>query len=234
MILLHHGLGAVESWEQTVPALVEAGFRVIAYDRWGYGLSDPRKGIDIPVFWHDQEDLFALLSQLEIERANLVGHSDGATIALRFAARRPERMSKLAVIAPHIYVEPRMVSGMAEVKDAYNENERFREGMNRLHGEKAEQVFANWYDGWMKPENRNWDMRSELNCIACPVLVVQGSEDEHTESRHARETAENIPGAELWLVDGAAHMLPQDQPEVFNPRLVDFLTGSNSQDVWER
>ena len=69
-------------------------------------------------------------------------------------------------------------------------------------------------------------MRPELKRIACPVLVVQGCEDEHTEPRHARETAANIPGAELWLVDGAAHMLPQDLPEVFNPRLLEFLTGA--------
>jgi pimeloyl-ACP methyl ester carboxylesterase len=234
VVLLHHGLGAVESWEDTTPFLAEAGFRVLVYDRWGYGRSDSRPGIDIPAFREDQEDLLALLDWLEIEQAHLVGHSDGATIALRFAARHPERLCRLAAIAPHVYLEARMESGMAAVQEAYRENSRFQEGMRRLHGEMANSVFSNWYNGWLWPENRNWDMRPELKRIAYRVLVVQGCEDEHAEPKHARETAAHISGAELWLVEGAAHMLPQDLPELFNPRLLDFLTGEGIQDHHHR
>ncbi len=95
--------------------------------------------------------------------------------------------------------------------------------MQRLHGEKTEAVFYNWYNGWYSERNRSWDMRPELGKIACPALVVQGEADEYASPQHARDLAAAIPGAELWLEPGAGHMLPQDEPDLFNLRLLAFL-----------
>jgi len=67
-------------------------------------------------------------------------------------------------------------------------------------------------------------MRPLLSRIICPTLVVQGEDDEHATLQHAHDIAESIPGAELWLVPGAMHMLPQDLPEVFNQKLLEFLS----------
>jgi pimeloyl-ACP methyl ester carboxylesterase len=221
--LLHHGLGSSRAFRLQIPALVEAGFFCLAYDRWGYGLSSPRPALDLPEFSIDRHHLEALLDHLGLEQAALAGHSDGGTLALYFAARRPQRAWALVTIAAHIYVEPRMAPGMDAVRRSFEQDERFRQGLQRMHGEQVEQVFYNWYGGWHRPERMEWDMRPVLSDIQCPTLVVQGVEDEHATPQHARDIAAAIPGAELWLVDRGRHMLPQENPQRFNPRLAAFL-----------
>jgi pimeloyl-ACP methyl ester carboxylesterase len=223
VILLHHGLGAVPSWKQQAAVLAGTGFRTIVYDRWGYGRSDPRPSLSQPSFNSDVEDLLALLDELKIEQAHLVGHSDGGTIALYFAAQNPSRVMRIAVVAAHVYVEDKMETGIRQVGDSYRRDERFREGLRRLHGEKVDSVFYNWYDGWVNEENLGWDMRPVLAGIQAKVLVVQGSNDEHATIQHARDLFESLPQAELWLVPSGSHMVPQEMAEIFTQRLLNFL-----------
>jgi pimeloyl-ACP methyl ester carboxylesterase len=223
VVLLHHGLGSVRAWRGQIPVLVEAGFHVIAYDRWGYGGSDARPGLDLPTFTVDLEDLRSLLEQLGIQRTALLGHSDGGTIALYYSARHPMQVSCLVTVAAHIYVEPKMEPGILGVKQAFETDERFRMGMQSAHGDKYEAVFHYWFDGWHRIESLTWDMRPVLGQIRCPALIVQGEEDEHATPQHAKDIAEAIPGAELCLLPKAGHMLPQENASLFNPRLLQFL-----------
>jgi len=223
VILLHHGLGSTRAWKELTTLLAEEGWRVIAYDRWGYGKSEPRPSLSVPDFSDDLDDLSELMDKLRLKQAALVGHSDGGTIALYFAAHCPERVAGLATVAAHIYVEPKMEPGIESIRSAYEGDALFRKAFRRVHGEKSQAVFWNWYNGWCRPENMGWDMRPLLGSIGIPTLVVQGLQDEHATPQHARDIASAIPGAILWLVDGAKHMFPQDTPERFNPRLLDFL-----------
>lgn len=223
VVLLHHGLGAIPAWSAQIPALLEAGYRVVAYDRWGYGGSQARQGLALPGFEPDRADLLDLVSALEIGRFALVGHSDGGTIALYFAADHPAMVACLVTIAAHIYVEPMMEGGIRGVFDAFENDPRFRKGLRRYHGENTNQVFANWYYGWCSPENQDWDMRPHLAGIRCPLLVVQGQEDEHATPEHALDIAAGVPGASVWLVPEADHMLQQRNAEQLNPRLINFL-----------
>lgn len=223
VVLLHHGLGSTRAWRKQLPALVQAGWRVITYDRWGYGKSQARDGIDMPLFRQDQDDLLALLDLHRLSKVVLVGHSDGGTISLYFASRFPERVTALVSIAAHIYVEPKMTSGIGSVRFGWDQDEGFRRAFQKIHGEKYQSVFFNWYDGWHCSETIGWDMRPVLTGIRCPAFIVQGEEDEHAIPQHAVDLAACIPGAELWIADGAAHALPQEQPEPFNSRLLDFL-----------
>jgi pimeloyl-ACP methyl ester carboxylesterase len=223
VILLHHGLGTLGAWEEQIPALVDAGLRVIAYDRWGYGKSDPRQHLALPYFEDDLDDLLSLLEALKIPSASLIGHSDGGTLSLYFAEKYPQRVERMVIVAAHIYVEPKMIPGIEGLRAALTGEIKFQEGMQRVHGEKWEQVFWNWYDGWVNESILAWDMRPLLHKIACPVLVVQGLEDEHATPKHAQDMASAIPGAELWLVEGGAHMLPRELPQAFNQRIWDFL-----------
>lgn len=223
VVLLHHGLGSTRAWRAQIPALVEAGFRVIAYDRWGYGGSDPRPGLDIPLFQADRQDLLALLDGLGVERAALVGHSDGGTLALYFAADQPRRVTSLVVVAAHIYIEPKMQTGINAVRRAFEADERFHEGLQRVHGENTLAVFDGWFYGWLRPENLSWDLRPVLSRVTCPVLVVQGMEDEHAVPQHAQDLAAALPRSSLWLEPGVNHMLPQEKPAAFNRRVVEFL-----------
>jgi len=93
VVLLHTGLGSMRAWRGQVPALVEAGYKVMAYDRWGYGDSDTRPRLDLPSFSTDLNELNCLMEQLGIQRAALIGHSDGGTIALYFAAQQAMKVS---------------------------------------------------------------------------------------------------------------------------------------------
>jgi pimeloyl-ACP methyl ester carboxylesterase len=223
VVLLHHGLGAARSWKEQVPVLSEAGYHVLVYDRWGHGKSSPRSSWGMPYFEPDLADLGWLLDELEIKQAALVGHSDGGKIAMYFAADHPERVRCLAAVAAHVYVETRMGPGIQQVLSDFKSDDRFREKLRRVHGDKVESLFHGWYDGWTNPAWASWDMRPVLRKITCPALVAQGLEDEHATPQHARDIAANIPGAELWLAPGVGHMLPQDSPEEFNRRLLEFL-----------
>jgi pimeloyl-ACP methyl ester carboxylesterase len=223
VILLHHGLGSTRAWRRQVHPLAEAGSRVIAYDRWGYGKSDSRAAISVPCFEEDQCDLLSLLDQMKIQHTALVGHSDGGTIALYLAAAHPERITCLVTIAAHIYVEPKMQSGILSVRHAFENDAEFRSRFQRAHGGKYQQVFDNWFNGWSRSEHLTWDMRPELGRIRCPVLVIQGLEDEHATPQHAEDLAKAIPGADLWLVPGASHMLQREAAKALNQRLVEFL-----------
>ncbi|MBN1666299.1 MAG: alpha/beta fold hydrolase [Anaerolineales bacterium] len=223
VVLLHHGLGSTLAWRAQIDPLAQAGYRVVVYDRWGYGASAPRPDLAVPGFEDDLADLEALLQALQIERPALVGHSDGGTIALYYAAEFPAQVSALVTVAAHVYVENKMEPGIQGIKTAFEQEARFRQGLQRVHGEKFESVFQNWYHGWHQPAALQWDARPRLATITCPALVVQGREDEHASPQHAQDIAASISGSELWLVAGARHMLPQEQPEVFNPRLLAFL-----------
>ena len=255
VILLHHGLGSTRAWRAQIPALVSAGYRVIAYDRWGYGGSDPRPALDVPSFAIDLADLCLLINHYldtqigadskdgtnksyadkenpyPTQTVNLIGHSDGGTLALYFASKYPKYVSGLVTVAAHIYVEPKMLPGIEGVQLAFEHDPRFSEGLRRLHGQKTESVFNNWYTGWHKTENIFWDMRPLLGNIKCPALIVQGLEDEHATPQHARDIAAAIPSlgtnqTKLWLVEGAGHMFPQEMPEVFNHGVLSFLQDS--------
>lgn len=223
VVLLHHGLGSVYSWQAQIHVLVAAGYRAIVYDRWGYGHSDAREQLSIPYFEDDLSDLQALLDLLQIQSTALVGHSDGGTIALYYAAQHAKQVKAVVPIAAHIYVEPKMRPGIEGVKRAFDNDSNFRQGLKRLHADKVNAVFQGWYQGWCRPENQNWDMCSTLEHVSCPTLVVQGMEDEHATPQHARDIAAAIPGARLWLLPEAGHMLPQDYPDEFNARLCSFL-----------
>jgi pimeloyl-ACP methyl ester carboxylesterase len=221
--LLHHGLGSVKAWRGQILTLAELGYYVIAYDRWGYGGSEIRPGLDLPTFTSDINDLQCVFEQLGIHRAALVGHSDGGTIALYFAAQQSNLVSCLVTVAAHIYVEPKMESAILGIGRDFETDEHFRRGLQAAHGEKYEKVFYNWFNGWQRTEHRSWDMRPVLSQIGCPGLIVQGDADEHATPKHARDITEAIPGAELWLVPGAGHMLPQENTSLFNHRLLQFL-----------
>jgi pimeloyl-ACP methyl ester carboxylesterase len=223
IIFLHHGLGSTHAWRNQVPAFSAAGYRVILYDRWGYGKSEARPYLSVPSFEDDLSDLRTLLEILEIQRAILIGHSDGGSIGLYYAAQFPEQVHALVTVAAHIYLEPKMEPSVQGIQQALENDQRFRQGLQRTHGEKYESTFYNWFNGWYSPATLDWDMRPLLSGIHCPALVIQGEEDEHATLQHAIDIAENILGAELWLVRNGKHMLPQEIPREFNHRVLSFL-----------
>lgn len=219
VVLLHHGLGSLQAWQAQFEFLIAHGVSVLAYDRWGYGRSNDRPSLDPPFFEEDVQDLKALVSK-ENKALILVGHSDGGNIALSYASRYPQNVLGLIVVAAHIYFEPKMAEGIQDLFRSYQENEAFKEALQRVHGGKA--VFERWFQAWTRL-GVGWDVRQTFSNIQCPVLVIQGSEDEHATAQHAIDCAAALPNGRVQIVAGANHMLPQKSSDIFNQILIQSL-----------
>jgi pimeloyl-ACP methyl ester carboxylesterase len=223
VVALHHGLGAVPAWSGQIPALGTAGFRVLAYDRWGYGRSAERD--DLPVDYLDREpgDLLALMDLLGLEQAHLLGHSDGGTIALLFAARYPQRVRRMVVAAAHIYNEEVGREGLRQTLERYQREPAFRAAFLALHGERSDRIVLRWLNRILTEEAVDLEMRALLADIRAPTLVIQGELDEFASQQHARDIAAGIREAELWLIPGCRHNPNLERTAEFNTRVIEFL-----------
>jgi pimeloyl-ACP methyl ester carboxylesterase len=178
VLLLHEGLGSVRLWKDFPGALAAAtGARVVAYSRFGHGDSDAPPRPRTPRFMHEEaaEVLPALLAALGIAEPVLVGHSDGASIALLHAATHPVRA--VVAIAPHVFVEE---VGLAEIRAARRayESGGLRERMARHHRD-PDAAFYGWNDVWLHPDFPRWSIEDVLPRITCPLLLIQGTEDQY-------------------------------------------------------
>jgi pimeloyl-ACP methyl ester carboxylesterase len=206
LVFLHEGLGCIELWKG-FPDLVakETGLNVMIYERQGYGASSP---LDLPrpldyLEIEAQEYLPQLLQQLGIKRPILIGHSDGATIALIYAALYP--VSMVLTAAAHVLVEDLTIAGIEVATQRYHKN-KVCQKLEKYHGAKAPDLFWAWADTWLDPAFRNWNVSHFLPAINCPVLLVQGKEDEFATLDQIDLIAKEIGSqAKIVVLDNCAH-----------------------------
>jgi pimeloyl-ACP methyl ester carboxylesterase len=222
VVLLHHAVGSVRTWRKQLPVLA-GQFRATAYDRPGFGQST---WADVwPADYLDQDvaDLIALLDALGIERAALVGHSDGATIALLAAARHPQRVTGVLAESPHVAVEvPRCPRAVEQFVDGLDASPDLQASLARNHGPRAGEVVQRWRDRWCDPAFWSWDVSAELAAVRCPVLVVHGAADPYFSVQHSAMIAARAQG-ELIVLPGLGHSPHSEAPELFAPLLLGFL-----------
>lgn len=215
LVFLHEGLGSAGLWRDYPERLCAAtGRSGLAYSRRGYGASDPARLPRPPAFMHREasEVLPALLDAAGIEKAALYGHSDGASIALLFAARQPARVEVLALEAPHVVVEEVTVESIARLGEAYLGG-GLRRTLARWH-ENPDATFHGWRDVWLAPAFRSWDIRDELASVRAPVLVLQGAEDEYGTWAQVEAVVEGVSGpARAVRVAGCGHAPHRERPE---------------------
>lgn len=156
----------------------------------------------------------------------LVGHSDGASIALLFAARYPDRAEGVVSEAAHIIVEGVTLDGIRVAKRAYDApDSRLAAALRRHHGENADAVFAAWADTWLSPDFADFDMGGELGNIAAPVLAIQGESDEYGTLRQLELIAEGVTGpVETWLVPDCGHVPHHQAADRVLPRIAEFAS----------
>ncbi len=180
LVFLHEGLGSLALWKEFPAALAErTGCGALVYSRYGNGFSTILAEARTPAYMHDEAlcVLAELLRELAIEDPILIGHSDGASIALIYAGEHSDGVRALVLEAPHIFVEELSVHSIAAVRHEYETTE-LRARMARHHSD-ADRTFFGWNDVWLSEEFREWNIEEFVGRIRVPILAVQGLEDEY-------------------------------------------------------
>jgi pimeloyl-ACP methyl ester carboxylesterase len=224
LVLLHEGLGSVGLWRGFPRALADAtGRRVFAFSRFGHGRSEPPPAPRTPAFFHEEarEVLPALLEQLGAPEPILVGHSDGASIALIHAAEQP--VTALALLAPHVVVEDITVAAIRETRAEY-EDGGLRARMGRHHDD-PDAAFHGWCDVWLDPAFRAWTLEPEAERVAVPALLIQGADDPYGTLDQLDRIEARVRGQVRRVVVPGGHSPHLEAPEQVLAALADFTAG---------
>jgi len=227
LVFLHEGLGSVALWRD-FPRKVAARLRAPAllYSRFGYGASDGLAGKRTPRFMHDEAltVLPALLDRLGIERPILIGHSDGASIALIHAAAAQRPVKALVCLAPHAFVEPVCLESIARIRQSYLDT-GLRQRLARYHTH-VDDAFLGWADAWLDPEFLSWSIEGLLGEIDQPLLLIQGRDDEYGTLAQLDRIEACVKGPTRRLVlDRCGHSPHRDQEADVADAIVAFVSG---------
>ena len=228
LVFLHQGLGSIGQWRDFPAKLAAAaGCRALVYDRYGYGQSDvlaePRRTVR---FMHD-EALIALpeLRQaLGLENPVLIGHSDGASIALIHAGAG-HAVRGVVAMAPHVFIEPVCLSSIRKATETFEKTD-LAERLGRYHRD-ARKTFYGWADVWLDPEFKGWDIRDDyLGSITVPVMVIQGHDDIYGTMAQLDEIQRRVKGpCELVKLEDCGHAPFREQPEKTLAAVTRFIKG---------
>jgi pimeloyl-ACP methyl ester carboxylesterase len=230
LVFLHEGLGSVSMWRDFPDkAAAATGCTALVYSRYGHGDSDvlgePR-GVD---YMHVEalEALPDLLEELSIRDPVLVGHSDGGSIALIYAAARGAK--GIIAMAPHVFVEDISVKSIAEAKTAFEITD-LPQKLARHHADAAK-TFWGWNDIWLHPDFRSWNIEEHLPRVHCPVLAIQGFDDEYGTMAQLDAIAKQTGGPiELLRLAACRHSPHRDQPGVVLEAMSRFIERLGERD----
>jgi pimeloyl-ACP methyl ester carboxylesterase len=209
IVFLHEGLGSAGQWKDfpsRLSALCGCGF--LTYSRWGYGGSDARPRPWPADFLEDEATVVLpeLLAAEGITRPVLFGHSDGGTIALMYAAAVPDGVRGVISEAAHVMLEDIGIEGITRARDSFLHGD-LRARLLRQHGDHAEDTILGWTGNWLRPDMRAWDIRERLRAIRCPVLVIQGRDDDFGTLEQVEAIVSHAGGpAERLILDGCGHI----------------------------
>jgi pimeloyl-ACP methyl ester carboxylesterase len=224
LVFLHEGLGSISHWKD-FPARVAAatGCPVTVYSRYGSGNSDLLREPRGVRYMHDEalQSLPDLLAQLGIENPILVGHSDGASIALIYAGVH-DRVRGLVLLAPHVFVEDLSVASIAEAKVKF-ETTNLPEKLARHHRDAA-RTFWGWNNIWLHPDFRRWNIEEYLPRITCPILAMQGLDDQYGTMAQVEAIRKQSGGpVEVVTLADCKHSPQRDQPEATLEAISQFV-----------
>lgn len=212
LVFLHDSLGCITVWRDFPARLAAAlGCDALVYDRRGYGASspfgpEPRQ----PAYLEDEaEVLTRVLDACGVREAVLFGHSDGGSIALvaaaRDSARQPARVCAVVTEGAHVIVEELTLAGIRDAREALRTTD-LRARLQRHHGERTDAVTSAWIDVWLSPGFRDWSITPYLPAVRCPVLVLQGSDDEYGTPAQVRTIVAGVAGpARAHFASGVGH-----------------------------
>lgn len=224
IVMLHEGLGSVAHWKDFPSQLAErTGTGVFVYSRYGHGASDCLQEPRPVSYMHHEAQVVLpeILRQAEIERPVLLGHSDGASIAIIYTGTFPDSPAGLILEAPHVFVEDISVSSIAQARVLYEQTD-LRERLARYHA-NAESLFWGWNNIWLDLDFRVWNIESCLDLIRCPVLVLQGAQDEYGTVKQVEAIQARIRRASARILEDCKHAPHRDQRETTLSAIGQFL-----------
>lgn len=231
LVFLHEGLGCIALWRAFPRQLVErTGLPALVYSRRGYGRSQGFGEELQPGFMHDEarQVLPALLERFGVDRPVLVGHSDGASIALIYAAyaaapadRLPIAPLAIIAMAPHLFVEPVTVESIAAIAARFEASDLPRR-LGRYHDDPV-RTFGHWTRAWLSPEFLTWNIEAQVAQIRCPVLAIQGHADEYGTMQQVRRIAELVSHSRVMEIDDCGHSPFVDQAQAVLDAIIEFL-----------
>jgi pimeloyl-ACP methyl ester carboxylesterase len=221
LVFLHEGLGSIAQWRDTPAAIAAATvLPAFIYERQGHGSSSP---VALPrslSYMHDEAArLPAILTAAGITQPILVGHSDGASIAI-IAASVVQPVA-MVLIAPHVFVEKVSVEAITAAAVAFRTGDlRARLAKHHAH---VDSMFWGWNRAWLDPEFREWNLEGLLPAIACPVLVVQGERDEYGTDAQVLAISQLVRHSSVMRVPNAGHSPFRDAPDEVHARIAAFI-----------
>ncbi|MGO9518762.1 MAG: alpha/beta fold hydrolase [Candidatus Korobacteraceae bacterium] len=224
IVMLHEGLGSVALWKNFPKRLAaRTGCRVLVYSRYGHGSSDKLMEKRPVEFMHHEGEVVLpeLLDKLGITQPILLGHSDGGSISLIFAGKYPERPRALILEAPHVFVEDLSVSSITQAEVNYRTTD-FPQKLGRYHAH-VDATFLGWNDIWLDPEFRSWNIEEYLPGIRCPILCIQGEEDEYGTIAQVEAIQARVPSTEVMILPNCKHSPHRDQSEATLERMAEFV-----------
>ena len=230
LILLHEGLGSIALWRDFPAKLAEAtGCPVVVYSRYGYGRSDALAGPRGVDYMHREalEALPELRAQLGIHDAILVGHSDGASIALIHAGSGRWPVRALVLEAPHVFVEDVSITSIAAARTAYEATD-LRWRLARYHAD-VDSAFRGWNDIWLHADFRAWNIEEYLPGVRCPVLAIQGTDDEYGTPEQLDAIERGVAGPfERLVLPDCRHSPHRDQEDAVLTAMARFVARVSS------
>ena len=225
LVFLHEGLGSISLWKDFPARVADAtGCPITVYSRYGNGDSDPLAEPRPVTYMHNEalNSLPDLLAQLEIKNPILIGHSDGASIALIYAGAH-NRVRGLVLLAPHVFVEDLSVASIAEVKEKFGTT-NLPEKLARHHRDAA-RTFWGWNNIWLHPDFRRWNIEEYLPRITCPILAIQGLDDQYGTMAQVEAIARQSGGlVEILRLADCRHSAHRDHPEAVFEAITKFVS----------
>jgi pimeloyl-ACP methyl ester carboxylesterase len=221
IVLLHEGLGSVGLWRGFPAALAEAtGRRVVAFSRFGHGRSDRPAQPRTPAFFHEEalDVLPELLRRVDAPEPILVGHSDGASIAIVHAASH--QVTGLVLLAAHVVVEEITIAAIRRTREAFLQD-GLRERMARHHDD-PDAAFWGWCDVWLDPAFAAWSIEAEAGRLRAPALLVQGADDPYGTLEQIDRIEARAQGDVERLVVPGGHSPHLEQPDAVVARVAAF------------
>ncbi len=226
LVSLHEGRGCLAMWRDFPAQLApRAGCGALIYSRSGYGNSTPLAGRRTSRYLHHEalNVLPEVLRALDIQRPILIGHSDGASIALIYAGRDIYDPRAVIVEAPHVLVEEKTLAGIRRAGELYRQTD-LAQRLTRYHGDQTSSVFWDWYDLWLSPEFRDWNIEGVLPQITCPLMIVQGEDDEYGTKTEVDAIASQVAGAsEVLVLSDCGHTPHRDRSESTLAAMAGFI-----------